>query len=93
MNICMVGAGYVGLVSAVCFSEFGWNVACIDKEQKRVGELQGDHLSRARLKALGCKPCSALTEGIRPTYKSYLTTGGYTRSTVEDQFFPHSGQQ
>ena len=30
MNICMVGAGYVGLVSAVCFSEFGWSVTCID---------------------------------------------------------------
>ncbi|MCK5495544.1 MAG: hypothetical protein KAI80_03955, partial [Hyphomicrobiaceae bacterium] len=31
MNICMIGAGYVGLVSAACFSEFGWNVTCVDK--------------------------------------------------------------
>jgi UDP-glucose 6-dehydrogenase len=30
MNISMIGAGYVGLVSAACFSEFGWTVTCID---------------------------------------------------------------
>ena len=30
MKICMIGAGYVGLVSAACFSEFGWSVTCID---------------------------------------------------------------
>jgi len=39
MNICMIGAGYVGLVSAACFSEFGWKVACIDKDQERVTSL------------------------------------------------------
>ncbi len=39
MNICMIGAGYVGLVSAACFSEFGWTVACIDKDRDRVDSL------------------------------------------------------
>ena len=39
MNICMIGAGYVGLVSAACFSEFGWKVACIDKDATRVESL------------------------------------------------------
>ncbi|MEM9358841.1 MAG: UDP-glucose/GDP-mannose dehydrogenase family protein [Pseudomonadota bacterium] len=39
MNICMIGAGYVGLVSAACFSEFGWKVACIDKDGERVNSL------------------------------------------------------
>ncbi len=39
MNICMIGAGYVGLVSAACFSEFGWQVACVDKDQERVAAL------------------------------------------------------
>lgn len=39
MNICMIGAGYVGLVSAACFSEFGWKVACIDKDAERVASL------------------------------------------------------
>jgi UDPglucose 6-dehydrogenase len=36
----MVGAGYVGLVSAACFSEFGWNVTCVDKDERRLGELK-----------------------------------------------------
>jgi UDPglucose 6-dehydrogenase len=36
----MIGAGYVGLVSAACFSEFGWDVACIDKDQGRVEALR-----------------------------------------------------
>jgi UDPglucose 6-dehydrogenase len=35
----MVGAGYVGLVSAACFSEFGWDVTCVDKDQERLAEL------------------------------------------------------
>ncbi|MGI9386672.1 MAG: UDP-glucose dehydrogenase family protein [Methyloligellaceae bacterium] len=39
MNICMIGAGYVGLVSAVCFSEFGWAVRCIDKDADRIAQL------------------------------------------------------
>ena len=40
MNICMIGAGYVGLVSAACFSEFGWTVDCIEKDAGRVAQLK-----------------------------------------------------
>ena len=40
MNICMIGAGYVGLVSAACFSEFGWKVDCIEKDAGRVAQLK-----------------------------------------------------
>jgi UDPglucose 6-dehydrogenase len=36
----MIGAGYVGLVSAACFSEFGWNVACIDKDPSKIEQLK-----------------------------------------------------
>ncbi len=36
----MIGAGYVGLVSAACFSEFGWTVVCIDKDRDRVESLK-----------------------------------------------------
>ena len=43
MNICMIGAGYVGLVSAACFSEFGWKVACIDKDADRITRLHCGH--------------------------------------------------
>lgn len=39
MNICIIGAGYVGLVSAACFAEFGVNVVCVDKDEERVQRL------------------------------------------------------
>ena len=36
----MIGAGYVGLVSAACFSEFGWNVVCVDTDIEKVASLR-----------------------------------------------------
>jgi UDPglucose 6-dehydrogenase len=40
MNICVIGTGYVGLVSGVCFSEIGNKVTCIDIDQQKVESLQ-----------------------------------------------------
>jgi UDPglucose 6-dehydrogenase len=40
VKICMIGAGYVGLVSAACFSEFGWNVVCVDNDPARLDTLK-----------------------------------------------------
>ncbi len=40
MRITMVGAGYVGLVSGACFSEFGIDVVCVDRDEGRVTRLQ-----------------------------------------------------
>ena len=39
MNIVMLGTGYVGLVSGACFSEFGFNVICIDKDKSKIRNL------------------------------------------------------
>ena len=40
MRIAMVGAGYVGLVSAACFSEFGVDVVCVDKDEAKIARLR-----------------------------------------------------
>jgi UDPglucose 6-dehydrogenase len=40
MKICMIGAGYVGLVSAACFSDFGWAVTCVDNDKDRIAKLK-----------------------------------------------------
>ena len=40
MKICMIGAGYVGLVSAACFADFGWHVTCVDKDNDRIEGLK-----------------------------------------------------
>jgi UDPglucose 6-dehydrogenase len=39
MKIAMVGAGYVGLVSGACFSDFGHDVICVDSDQTRIDAL------------------------------------------------------
>ena len=39
MKLCMIGTGYVGLVSGVCFSDVGNTVFCVDKDQKKIDLL------------------------------------------------------
>ena len=40
----MIGAGYVGLVSAACFSDFGWNVTCVEKDARKVHRLNSGEI-------------------------------------------------
>jgi len=40
MKIVMIGAGYVGLVSGACFSDFGHEVVVVDKDEERVSRLE-----------------------------------------------------
>lgn len=39
MNIAVVGTGYVGLVSGVCFADFGFNVTCVDTNKEKIDIL------------------------------------------------------
>jgi len=41
MNVCMIGTGYVGLVSGACFAEFGVQVVCADNDEAKIAALQG----------------------------------------------------
>ena len=40
MKITIIGAGYVGLVQAVCLADFGFNVICIEKDPEKLRELK-----------------------------------------------------
>jgi len=44
MNICVVGTGYVGLVSGTCFSETGNNVTCVDIDEAKVQKLRAGEI-------------------------------------------------
>jgi UDPglucose 6-dehydrogenase len=44
MNVVMIGSGYVGLVSGACFSEFGANVTCIDRDQSKIDRLNAGEI-------------------------------------------------
>jgi UDPglucose 6-dehydrogenase len=39
MKLTVIGAGYVGLVSAACFADFGYTVTCVDRDRGRIAEL------------------------------------------------------
>ena len=80
MKICMVGAGYVGLVSAACFADFGWNVTCVDKDEDRVpareylipglDELVARNVAAGRMHFL-----SSLREGVQGADVVFLAVG------------------
>ncbi len=40
MKLCMIGTGYVGLVSGVCFSDLGNDVICVDKDEYKIEKLK-----------------------------------------------------
>ncbi len=44
MRIAMIGTGYVGLVSGACFSEFGVDVVCVDKDQAKIDGLHQNRM-------------------------------------------------
>ncbi len=44
MQIAVIGTGYVGLVSGACFSEFGFNVTCVDKDPDKIKRLEKDEI-------------------------------------------------
>ena len=44
MRIAMIGTGYVGLVSGACFSEFGIDVVCVDKDNDKIARLNNSEI-------------------------------------------------
>ena len=44
MKLCMIGTGYVGLVSGTCFADIGNQVICVDKDQDKIKNLNLEYL-------------------------------------------------
>jgi UDPglucose 6-dehydrogenase len=44
MRVCMVGSGYVGLVSGASFADFGHDVICVDKDELKIARLRAGEI-------------------------------------------------
>ncbi len=86
MKLDIIGTGYVGLITGSCFAEFGYETVCIDKNQRRVDELNNSkcpfyepgvenlldkHLNKTNL--LGFS--SSLSESVKDVDIIFITVG------------------
>ena len=85
MRICMIGTGYVGLVSGACFADFGHDVTCVDKMPEKIeGLLAGrmpiwepglEALVKHNAEHKRLKFTTDLIEGIRDADAVFIAVG------------------
>lgn len=85
MNLCVIGTGYVGLVSAACFAEMGNDVCCVDINDRIVEQLKRGtvHIFEPGLEELVKRNAAQgrltfttdVTEGIRNALFIFITVG------------------
>lgn len=89
MRVAMIGTGYVGLVSGACFSEFGTDVICVDKDVEKINRLEDgimpiyepglDVLVENNVKAGRLTFTTDLNEGVKDADAVFIAVGTPTR--------------
>jgi UDPglucose 6-dehydrogenase len=89
MKVAMIGTGYVGLVSGACFSEFGTNVVCVDKDAAKIEGLKRgkmpifepglDKLVETNVAAGRLSFTTDLKEGIKGAQAIFIAVGTPSR--------------
>ncbi|BBD07613.1 UDP-glucose dehydrogenase family protein [Desulfovibrio ferrophilus] len=89
MNLCIVGTGYVGLVSAACFAEMGNNVCCVDVNPAVVERLNNGevHIYEPGLEEMVARNraegrlafTTTLAEGLKDAAVAFITVGTPSR--------------
>ena len=89
MRIAMIGTGYVGLVSGACFSEFGNDVVCVDKDEVKISRLDRgeipifepglDDLVANNVRAGRLTFTTDLTSAVRDADAVFIAVGTPTR--------------
>jgi UDPglucose 6-dehydrogenase len=89
MRITMIGTGYVGLVSGACFSDFGHDVVCVDKDASKIEALERnvmpifepglDALVETNVKAGRLSFTTDLAEGVKGADAVFIAVGTPSR--------------
>ena len=95
MKLVIVGTGYVGLVSGLCFAEFGFQTICVDKDPNRINDLNNNkcpfyepgidillkkHLIETKLLSLS----SSLSEAMIDADIIFITVGTPSKRLVDE---------
>ena len=85
MHICVVGTGYVGLVTGACLADFGMDVTCVDKDETKIAMLNRGEIPiyEPGLDTLVAKNCKAdrlrfttdVAEGVRNALVIFIAVG------------------
>jgi len=89
MRVAMIGTGYVGLVSGACFSEFGHDVICVDKDASKIAALKAgkipifepglDDVVAANVKAGRLSFTGSLSQAVRDADAVFIAVGTPSR--------------
>lgn len=89
MRVAMIGTGYVGLVSGSCFSEFGVDVVCVDKDETKIAKLHDnimpiyepglDDLVKKNVEAGRLSFTTDLKEAVRDADAIFIAVGTPSR--------------
>jgi len=89
MRIAIIGTGYVGLVSGACFSDFGHDVICVDKDEAKIDALERgvmpifepglDELVARNVRQQRLSFTTSLAEGVQGAEAVFIAVGTPSR--------------
>ena len=93
MNVCIIGAGYVGLVTGACFADLGHKVICVDNDRKKIETLKKaqvpfyeeglEAIVRKNVKAGRLCFTDSIKEGVKRSLVIFMCVGTPPRENGE----------
>ena len=93
MKICIIGTGYVGLVTGACFAELGNDVFCVDSDKKKIESLKRSHvtiyepgleeITRRNIKEGRLSFSTSIKDGVKRSDVIFICVGTPSRENGE----------